>query len=205
MSYQHGNTEPFRFQVLCCKSPQQLTTRFCSLPEGDIESNTDFAVATIVTTLNPIYVARQRPSSGRCPPVTNTAWEPCTMHGSAFLLEQILHDQQRPAEDENGTIAAVSLFVYKHPKGPTTMPLQAYPKKWDRIGPCMRPRSSAAVFTVMGRPCGIGSSCPAVVICSRPGSGDDLGRLVWVMGTSGLDFGSGKIGGSGSKDPFKEW
>lgn len=117
-----------------------------------------------------------------------------SVHGSAFLLGQILHDRQCPAGDVNGTGGAVSLYVLKHPKGPVTMPPPAHPNKWDRISPYMRPHSSGAVFTVMGRPCGIGSSCPTVVICSRPGSGDDLGRLVWVMGTSGLDFSSGKKG-----------
>lgn len=62
--------------------------------------------------------------------------------------------------------------------------------------PYMRPRSSGAVSTVMGRPSGIGSSRPTVVICSRPGSGDNSGELVWVMRTSGLDFGSGEKGGA---------
>lgn len=60
---------------------------------------------------------------------------------------------------------------------------------------------------MMGRPSGIGSSRPAVVICSRPGSGDDLGGIVWVMGTSGLDFGLGKKGGAAPQIHFRngEW
>lgn len=199
----------FSFQVLCCKSLQQLTTKFCPLPEADIESNTDFCCSRRRHSPQSLLcrqpTARQRPSSARCPAVANVACEPCTAPPSYFGKSSMTGGVQ--PEMEQAPVSP-SLVCFKTPRGANNDATTGILKK-SGIGsaPYMRPRSSGAVSTVMGRPSGIGSSRPAVVICSRPGSGDDSGVRVWVMGTSGLDFGSGKKGGAAPQIHFRngEW
>lgn len=62
-----------------------------------------------------------------------------TVHGSAFLLGQILRDGRCPAGHGRGAAAAVPSCVLERPQGPTAMPLPSYPEKWDRIGPLLAP------------------------------------------------------------------
>lgn len=143
--------------------------------------------------------ARQRPSSGQRPLVANVACEPCTAPPS-YLGKSSMTGGVQP-EMEEALVPPFPRVFLNTSRGRRRCHNWHTQNSGIGSAPYMRPRSSGAVFTVMGRPSGIGSSHSAVVICSRPGSGDDSGGLVWVMRTSGLDFGSGKKG-SGSADPF---